>query len=52
MRENEEIARGRIGSVRVGKSETTKVESPNECGIGFAQTLDFAPEDAIIAYRK
>lgn len=52
MRENEEIARGRIGSVREGKTETTKIEAPNECGIGFAQPLDFAPGDAIIAYRK
>lgn len=52
MRAEEEIGRGRITSLRVGKNDATRVEVGAECGIIMTPPLDFAPGDAIISYRK
>ncbi len=52
LRDKEEIVRGKIKSLRLGKNEVTKIEAGSECGVGFMSPLDFATGDAIIAYRK
>lgn len=52
MREEKEIGRSRITSLKSGKKDVTKTETGAECGVGFDSPLDFAPGDAILAYRK
>lgn len=47
-----EIAKLKIKSLRVGKEDTTKVESGKECGILFDKNVDFEPGDAIIAFIR
>ncbi len=49
MRQDAEIARGKIKSIRKGRQDATKVEEKAECGILFDKKLDFALGDAIIA---
>lgn len=51
IRDNAEIGRSRISSLRTGKTETTKVETNHECGVGFSSSIDFKIGDAIISYR-
>lgn len=49
MREETEIGRARIKSIRKGKEDATKVEEGTECGILLDKKVDFALQDAIIA---
>ncbi|KKU87853.1 MAG: Translation initiation factor IF-2 [Candidatus Gottesmanbacteria bacterium GW2011_GWA2_47_9] len=49
MREDVEIARAKIKSVRLGKEDVTKVEAGNQCGVLFDKKVDFLLQDAIIA---
>lgn len=51
MRKDEEIGKGKITSVRVGKEEINKVEKGKDCGILIDSKIDFRPGDAIIVYR-
>lgn len=50
MREEVEIARVRIKSIRKGKDEVTKLEVGAECGVLFDKKVDFTLQDDIIAY--
>ena len=47
----EEIGKGKITSVRIGKEELNKVEKGKECGILIDPKLDFRVGDDIISYR-
>lgn len=51
MRKTEEVGRGRVKSMKQGKSDAPKIEAGGECGIVFDKKLDFAIGDRIIAYR-
>ena len=51
IRENEEVGRGKIESLRLGKNEATKAETSQECGIIISGGLDFKVGDDIISYR-
>ena len=51
LRKDEEIGRGRIKSIRHGKEDAPKMETPGECGILFDKKLDFKIGDSIIAYK-
>ena len=46
-----EIGRGRIKTLRHGKSDMDKSEINTECGIVFDKKLDFKTGDRIISYR-
>lgn len=48
MRNEEEISRAKIKTLRHGKDDITKAEAGNECGIVFDRKLDFMLGDAII----
>lgn len=50
MRDQTEIGRAKIKSLRHGKDDITKAEVGNECGVLFDQKLDFGVGDAIIAF--
>ncbi len=50
MREETEIDRARIKSIRQGKNEVTKVEVGGECGVLLDKKVDFTLQDAIIAF--
>ncbi|MEK7065428.1 MAG: translation initiation factor IF-2 [Patescibacteria group bacterium] len=50
MRDQTEVGRAKIKSLRHGKDDITKAEVGNECGVLFDQKLDFAIGDAIIAF--
>lgn len=52
MRKEEEIGKAKIKSVRKGKSEETKVEPGNDCGILFDHDVAFAIGDDIIAFTN
>jgi len=49
MREDAEIGRAKIRSIRRGKEEATKVEEGTECGILLDREVAFAVNDGIIA---
>lgn len=51
MRGNEEVGRGKVDSLRLGKNEATKAETSQECGILLSGGLDFKIGDDIISYR-
>lgn len=50
MRDEAEIGKARIKSIRQGKHEVTKVEIGGECGILLDKKIDFTLQDAIIAF--
>jgi translation initiation factor IF-2 len=50
MRDQTEVGRAKIKSLRHGKDDITKAEVGNECGVLFDQKLDFSIGDAIIAF--
>lgn len=50
MREEVEIARVRIKSLKKGKEDITKIEMGAECGVLFDKKVDFTLQDVIIAY--
>lgn len=54
LRHNQEIGRSKIISLRIGKQDVSRVETPKECGVGFSpqSPLDFKIGDIIISYRK
>jgi translation initiation factor IF-2 len=52
MRNEAEIARAKVKSLRRGKEETTKAEMGIECGILFDGIVDFQINDAIIAFVR
>ena len=52
MRQDAEVGRARIKSLRKGKNETTKIEGGAECGILFDNKVDFELQDAIIAFIR
>ena len=52
MRKEEEIGKAKIKSVRKGKSEETKVEPGNDCGLLFDHDVAFAIGDDIIAFTN
>ena len=52
MRGSDEIIRTRIKSMRHGKTDIAKAESPQECGIIFDKKLDFKITDRIIAFKE
>lgn len=52
MRDEAEVARARIKSLRRGKEEATKAETGVECGILFDGKVDFELGDAIIAFVR
>jgi translation initiation factor IF-2 len=52
VRAEQEIARGKIKSLRQGKHEVTKVEEGKQCGVLFDKPLAFSLQDAIIAVIK
>ncbi len=52
VRGEEEIARGKIRTLRQGKLEATKVEQGSECGVLFDKPLAFSLQDVIIAVIK
>jgi len=49
MRDEEEIAKVKIKSIRHGKEEVSKATEKMECGILFDKNVDFLLNDAIIA---
>jgi len=49
MRDNVEIARAKVKSVRKGKEDVTKAETGAECGILLDRTVAFIINDGIIA---
>jgi translation initiation factor IF-2 len=49
MREEKEIGRTRIKSLRHGKEDITKAEQGVEAGVSFSSKLDFLINDSIIA---
>lgn len=50
MRDDVEIGRARIKSIRQGKNEVTKVEVGGECGVLLDKKVDFTLQDGIIAF--
>lgn len=52
MRNDQEVARGKIRTLRQGKLEVTKVEEGTECGVLFDKPLAFSLQDVIIAVIK
>jgi translation initiation factor IF-2 len=52
MRQDAEVGRARIKSLRKGKEEATKTEEGGECGILFDGKVDFELQDAIIAFVR
>lgn len=48
VRDEKEVGRARIKSLRQGKSEASRVEAGAECGILFDRKVDFQLNDAII----
>jgi len=50
-RGDEIIGEGHIHSVRTGKDQTSKVESPNEAGIIVGPALDFQVGDMVISHN-
>jgi len=50
MRDEEEIAKVKIKSIRHGKEEVSKATEKMECGILFDKNVDFLLNDAIIAF--
>jgi translation initiation factor IF-2 len=49
VREDQEYARGKIKSIRQGKTEINKIEANQQCGILFDKPIDFKIGDSIIA---
>jgi translation initiation factor IF-2 len=49
-RGDETIGEGYINSVRLGKDQTSKVETPNEAGIIVGPAIDFAIGDMVICH--
>ena len=50
MRDDVEVGRARIKSIRQGKNEVTKVEVGGECGVLLDKKVDFTLQDGIIAF--
>ncbi len=50
MRQDAEVDRARIKSIRQGKTEMTKVEVGGECGVLLDKKVDFTLQDDIIAF--
>ena len=50
MRNQTEVGRAKIKSLRHGKDDITRAEVGNECGVLLDQKLDFSVGDAIIAF--
>jgi len=50
IRNDVEIGRAKIKSIRQGKNEITKVEVGGECGVLLDKKVDFTLEDGIIAF--
>lgn len=48
VRDEKEIGRAKIKTIRQGKAEVSKVEAGTECGILFDRKVDFQLNDAII----
>lgn len=49
IRNEAEIVRAKIKTLRIGKNEVTKVEAGSECGVLFDRQVDFVLQDGIIA---
>lgn len=49
VRDDKDVARAKIKSIRQGKIEVNKAESGSECGILFDKKVDFLLNDVIIA---
>lgn len=52
VREDQEVNRAKIKSLRHGKDDVTKAEKGTECGILFDKKLDFLLGDGIIAVTR
>jgi len=52
IRQETEVMRAKIKSIRRGKDEVSKVEEGIECGVLFDRQVDFAVNDGIIAVIK
>jgi translation initiation factor IF-2 len=52
FRAEREMGASVIASIKQGKADTKLVSKGNECGIMILPEVDFAPQDAIIAYSK
>lgn len=50
MRDDVEIGRAKIKSIRKGKDEVTKIEQGGECGVLIDRIVDFQVNDGIIAF--
>lgn len=51
MRQQKEMGKGRVKSIRHLKDDISKAEKGTECGVIFDKKLDFRPGDRIIAYK-
>jgi translation initiation factor IF-2 len=52
MRGEEEVAKVKIKSIRLGKEEKNKVDDGSECGVLLDKKVDFQLNDAIIAFTS
>ncbi len=52
MRSEKEMGKSKIVSIRHGKEDAKVASGGTECGIMIEPDVDFAPQDAIIAYSK
>ncbi len=51
VRNDEEIAIGRILNIKIGKEDVSKVEHGNECGAKLSSNLDFDTNDMLISTK-
>lgn len=51
VRNEEVVAEGKILSLKMGRDEVTKVEKGQECGMLFADNLDFTIGDTVESFR-
>lgn len=52
MRAEKEMGTGKIQSIKHGKEDVKVANKATECGLMIEPAIDFAPQDAIIAYSK
>ncbi len=52
MRQEKEMGQAQIITIKKGKEDTKLAEKNSECGIMISPEVDFAPGDAIIAYKS
>ena len=52
VRKDKELGSALITSIKQGKTDIRHVEKNGECGIMISSQVDFAPGDAIIAYKS